>query len=231
MRQPYTSSVASLAIFDLAGTLIDPIPGLISSHRFALSEVGDDFDQLVEEQTELSVEHLVRLPAPSVYERLDIPDGVRSQAVQHFQQRQVIDVWLEAQLLPGVDDLLLALLDEGWLLAVGTSQLQRIAERTIDTLGIANRFTFVAGNVAPRTRRPLDMVVSRHISTITPPPDGIAVIGDRAQDVTLAKALEATAIGAAWGFGTIEELIAANADAIAVTPQDAMTLLLGDEVS
>lgn len=226
MRQPYTSCVASLAIFDLAGTLIDPVPGLITSHRHALSEVGCDFDELVEAHTELSAEHLVRAPAPSVYERLGVASDIQGQAVQAFQQRQVIDTWLEAVLFPGVDELLLTLLDGGWMLAVGTPQLQRIADRTMDQIGISNRFEFVAGNVAPRTRRPLEMVIASHLDSIAPPPEGIAVIGDRARDVQVAKALEATAIGAAWGFGSIDELMAANADAIAVTPEDVTELLL-----
>ena len=221
-------AVASLAIFDLAGTLTDPVPGLLASHRYALSEVGHDFDELVTSQTNVSAEQLVRAPAPSVYERLEVTPEVREQAVQNFKQRHAIAGWVEAQLLPGIDDLLLALDKGGWTLAVGTHQLQGIAERTIEQLGISERFEFVAGIEAPRTKRPPEMVIASRLTAMSTPPDGIAVVGDRAENMLIAKALEATAIGAGWGFGSIDELMAANADAIAVTPEDVAELLLGE---
>ncbi len=54
------------------------------------------------------------------------------------------------------------------------------------------------------------------------------MIGDRHHDIDAARALQMTSIGVAWGFGTIDELIAADAHQIAMTPNDVKDALLGE---
>jgi len=58
-------------------------------------------------------------------------------------------------------------------------------------------------------------------------PSGVAMVGDRRHDIDAARSLQMTGIGAAWGFGSIDELIAADAHAIAMTPADVAEFLLG----
>lgn len=53
-----------------------------------------------------------------------------------------------------------------------------------------------------------------------------AMIGDRHFDIEGARANGVRAIGAGWGFGSREELIAAGADQIAVDPVALTELLL-----
>ncbi len=53
-----------------------------------------------------------------------------------------------------------------------------------------------------------------------------AMIGDREFDMIGARTVGVTAIGALWGYGEREELVAARADALAATPQEAAEIAL-----
>jgi len=53
------------------------------------------------------------------------------------------------------------------------------------------------------------------------------MVGDRHHDIDAARALGMTSIGVAWGFGTLDELIGANAHQVAMTPGDVRDALLG----
>jgi phosphoglycolate phosphatase len=52
------------------------------------------------------------------------------------------------------------------------------------------------------------------------------VIGDAVYDMQMAKAAGATAIGVAWGYADIEDLLASGADAIAHHPNDLLSHIL-----
>ena len=125
------------------------------------------------------------------------------------------------------DRLLTSLASAGWQIALATNQLEAMATRVLGRLEIADRFIAVAGSDQKRTRTTKIQIIEYLLTTLDSPPEGIVVVGDRGTDVEAAKMLRATSIGAAWGFGSIEELIAANADAIAVQPADVTELLLG----
>ena len=219
--------MASLALFDLDGTLTDPVPGLITCHRHALEQIDLDFDKLVEKQPRAETSELVRIPAPDLYELLGVAPDEAADAAQHFRQHRVVAGWLEDVLYPGIDDLLSQLTSAGWRIAVATNQLEPLAIRILERLEIAERFEVIVGSDTDRTRTNKSEIISHVVASLTTESEGTAVIADRAADVAAAKSIQMTAIGAAWGFGSIEELMGADADAIAVTPADVAELLLG----
>jgi phosphoglycolate phosphatase len=51
------------------------------------------------------------------------------------------------------------------------------------------------------------------------------MLGDRLHDIEAAKANAIRSIGALWGYGGLDELEAAGADAVAATPGDVVKLL------
>ncbi|MGV1757473.1 HAD-IA family hydrolase [Rhizobium sp. P44RR-XXIV] len=57
-------------------------------------------------------------------------------------------------------------------------------------------------------------------------PHDTIVIGDAVYDMQMAKAAGATAIGVSWGYASVEELLAAGADAIAHHPNDLLSHIL-----
>ena len=218
--------MSAIALFDLDGTLTDPIPALISCHRWALEQVELDFDKLIDERSESDLAELVRLPVAEVHKSLDVPEAVASRAANIFRERRPIAGFLEDQLYPGVADLLADLGKKGWRLGVATNQFEPVVERTLERLGIADLFEIVVGSDVARTRVIKTRVLSHVESNLEDPPEGFVVVADRGSDMEAARELEMTSIGAAWGFGSIDELIAANADAVAIKPSDVSELLV-----
>ena len=98
----------------------------------------------------------------------------------------------------------------------------------IDRVELGNHVDVVVGSSPKQSRTKKRDVISHAIATLDRPTAGVAVIGDRRQDIEAAKSLGMTAIGAGWGFGAVDELMAANADAVALTPEDIPDILLGD---
>ena len=49
------------------------------------------------------------------------------------------------------------------------------------------------------------------------------VVGDAIYDMQMAKAAGAKAIGVSWGYASVDDLIAAGADAIAYHPNDVLS--------
>lgn len=223
---PADPDAAPLALFDLDGTLTDPVPGLLGCHRFALEQVNLDFDHLVE-NTGADVDELIRLPVAEVHKILGVPEAALARATTAYQERRPF-AGLEDELYPGIDVLLTSLANAGWRIGIATNQLEPMVEQMLSRLGIADAFVAVAGSDLKRTRTNKVQVITHLLAELDTTPSGIAVIADRGTDMDAAKALQATSIGAAWGFGSIEELIGANADAIAMTPADVTELLVGD---
>ena len=226
---PVDPEAAPLALFDLDGTLTDPVPGLLGCHRFALEQVNLDFDQLAE-TAGVDTTELVRLPIAEAHSALGVPKDAAADAEKAYRERRPF-AGLEDQLYPGIDVLLASLSGAGWRIGIATNQFEPMAEKMLSRLGIADLFVSITGSDRERTRTNKVEVITHLLAEIDPAPKGIAVIGDRGTDMDAAKVLQATSIGAAWGFGSIEELIGANADAIAVTPADVSELLIGDDAS
>ncbi|WP_137134011.1 HAD-IA family hydrolase [Rhizobium sp. FKY42] len=114
------------------------------------------------------------------------------------------------------------------------------------------RDELICGAVTGKSRRGLNMIVETHrlgrLFTVSRTADecpskphpamvteccdesGIVpsrtlVIGDAIYDMQMAKAAGATAIGVAWGYASVADLLSAGADVIARTPDDLLRLI------
>lgn len=218
---PADPDARPLALFDLDGTLTNPADGILSCHRWALAELDIEFDPSVDTST------LIGPPAEEAHALLGVPADRIAESTALYRERFAIAGWLDDTLYDGVADLLGELKAAGWVLGVATMKIEQFAQRILERVGVADHFDVIAGSDTKRTRKTKQAIISHALATLDQPNSGVAMIGDRRHDVEAAKSLQMTAIGAGWGFGTIDELIAANADAVALTPNDVKEALLG----
>lgn len=212
-----------LALFDLDGTLTDPADGIVACHRWALAEAGYPLDPAIDTRS------MIGPPAEELYATLGVPDDEIAAATQLYRERFAIAGWLEDTLYDGIADLLVALTGAGWLLGVATMKLEPFAIRVLDRVGVADAFDVIAGSDVARTRVTKRAVIEHALAALDRSTSGVVMIGDRHHDIDAARALQMTSIGVAWGFGSIEELIGADAHQIAMTPQDVAEALLGGD--
>jgi phosphoglycolate phosphatase len=126
-----------------------------------------------------------------------------------------------------VPELVAALAERGVVLGIATSKSIEVAEPVLDALGLRARFAVVEGTPVDDLGTDKATVVARALARLRAlgAPRPAALVGDRAHDVAGAHAHGLRALGALWGYGGRQELVAAGADALLQRPGDLLGLL------
>ena len=131
---------------------------------------------------------------------------------------------VQEPLFEGVLDLLDALEEDGWLLAVATGKSDRGLRLCLESHGIHARF--ISLQTADRhPSKPHPSMVLQAIADAGAAPQTSFVVGDTSFDMAMAAAAGAAPIGAAWGYHEPEELIEAGAVAVAERPGEVLALV------
>ena len=210
------------AIFDLDGTLTDSAPGITASIAYALDRHG------VPRPAPARLARCVGPPLRETFADLaGSDDPVRIAAlISAYRERFATVGLFENAVYPGVGQLLADLRQAGLALAVATAKPGVYARRILRHFGLADAFTAVVGSYLDGRRSDKPALVGEALRRLGRPGASAAVIGDRRQDVSGAKAWGAAAVGALWGYGGAEELTAAGADCLCADPDAVRRFLL-----
>ncbi len=213
----------SHVLFDLDGTLTDSAPGIVGCLRQALAAEGVDLP---------AEEILLRAIGPPF--ELGLPDiGVPPERVlaviAHYREHYEHVGLFENRLYDGVVEMLDALGAAGVFLALATAKPEPTARRIVEHFGLADRFAVLAGATYEGLpgRRTKTEVVAYALDQlgVTGGPD-VVMVGDRDHDVLAAREFGLVSIGVRWGYGSVDELTSAGADALAADPAEVIALLL-----
>jgi len=131
---------------------------------------------------------------------------------------------VEEPLFDGVLELLDALEEVGWLLAVATGKSDRGLRHCLEQHGIHARF--VSLQTADRhPSKPHPSMVEQAIADAGATAATTVVVGDTSFDMAMAVAAGASGIGAGWGYHEPEELVAAGAVGVADEPLAVLDLI------
>jgi phosphoglycolate phosphatase len=201
-------------LFDLDGTLVDSTPGIWASIRVAAAELG------LPEPTPGQLRSMVGPPLEEGFTGAFglAPDDV-ARAVAAYRAHYTAGAMFDAEVYPGIRDLLTGLRADGATLVVATSKPEPFAVRILEHTGLLPDFAGVHGATLDGAVRHKDQVVG---AALAAHPDGVrpVLIGDRSHDVLGAAAHGLPCIGAGWGPAPPGELAAAGAAAVAATPAE-----------
>jgi phosphoglycolate phosphatase len=195
--------------FDLDGTLSDPKPGITGSIQYALAQMGrpaPDGDDLV-----WCIGPSLRVSFKTLLETEDAT--LAEQALSHYRRRFSDDGWMfKNTLYAGIPDLLRKLKNDGWRLFVVTAKPQVYAEQIVGYFGLKGYFDAIYGPdlngyLAHKSDLLSHVVVVENLDT-----SHAIMIGDRRHDIEAARHCGVYAIGVTYGYGSREELLAANCD-------------------
>jgi phosphoglycolate phosphatase len=212
-----------LAIFDCDGTLVDSGATIYAAlaEAFALNGL-----QLPPPEVSRRVIGLSLIEAMAALLPGSSDDDHRRLAEDYklaFQQMRRAGR-VEEPLFDGVLDLLDALEDDGWLLAVATGKSDRGLAHCLEQHGIHARF--VSLQTADRhPSKPHPSMVEQAIADAGAAPATSIVVGDTSFDMAMGAAAGAVPIGAAWGYHEAQELIDAGALAVASHPREVLALV------
>lgn len=209
-------------LFDLDGTLTDPMLGITRSVQYALHHFGIEVDDL---------RTLCRFIGPPLKESfrdfygMDDEQATRAVALtrEYFAPRGIF----ENRLYEGIPELLTELQAAGCMLAMATSKPEPFARQIAEHFHLADRFTLIGGATMDGTRTAKRDVVRYVLGALdVEDPTAAVMIGDRRYDIEGAAAEGIASIGVLWGYGSREELAAAGAGQIVGTIPELRALLL-----
>jgi phosphoglycolate phosphatase len=206
--------------FDLDGTLTDPKPGITGSIQYALGKLG----RPVPSQHELA--WCIGPPLRASFVTLLGGEDHADRAVTLYRER-FGDVGLfENSVYPEIEPVLAKLSQSGFRMFVATSKPHVFARRIIDHFDLAHHFEHVFGSELDGTRVHKADLLSFALEQTGVDASRSLMIGDRSHDVLGAKANGMDAIGVTYGYGSREELIAAGARHLCVSPRAILDVIL-----
>lgn len=210
----------ALILFDLDGTLIDSEIGIVTSIEYALGKLGAALPSREVLRTWIGPPLRATFPLALG----DDADAVE-RAVALYRERFSAIGWREHTVYPGIEDVVETLAARGATLAVVTSKVDLYAAKIVTSLPFGARFAGVYAAGADSRLSEKSQLIARALSDFGTPAAETTMIGDRHFDIEGARANGVRAIGVSWGFGSVEELEAAGADAIVQSPSLLLSVL------
>ena len=215
----------SKIIFDLDGTITEPVEGITNALIYALGK----FHIQVEERSSL-----FKFIGPPLIESFreiyGFDDEKAKQAVAYYREYYSDRGLIENEIMPGMDNALMRLRDVGLKLFVATSKPEIYAKKILDNLGLLQYFDVVAGALLDGSRDKKELVIQYLLDNIIKSPDDLSqciMVGDRRFDIEGAISCKLDNLGVTFGYGTKEELINAGAMYVADTPDEMVAIILG----
>jgi phosphoglycolate phosphatase len=190
--------------FDLDGTLVDSAPDLLDTLNLVLRESGfaplaaADARGMFGGGARVMIErglsfHGVR-PSESDMNRL------QARFLEHYEDH-LADRSLP---FPGATEVLDALAARNAYLVVVTNKFERFARKLLASLGLADRFSVIAGPDTFGVRKPDPAHLLRAVERAGGDPTASIMVGDSVVDVATARAARVPVIAVSFGYRSVE---------------------------
>ncbi len=209
-------------LWDLDGTLTDPMVGITKSVQYALQCQG-----IVQEDLRELCSFIGPPLADTFRELYHFSELQIREAVRKYRERFSIVGWRENVVYPGIPELLKQLCENGKCMMVATSKPEEFARQILEYFQLADYFTFIGGATLDGVRSRKEEVIAYVLDA-----NGISclseavMIGDRKYDIYGGRQCGLDTIGVGYGYGSLQELEEAGADAVVETIADLKHLLL-----
>ena len=208
-------------LFDLDGTLTDPMIGITKSVRYALNRFGIEVN---------SLEELIPFIGPPLKKSFEnfygFTESDAEKAVEIYREYFSTTGLFENKVYEGISELLSALKGENKRLFVATSKPTVFAKQILEHFSLAEYFEDICGSFLSGERVEKIDVIRHVLKEHHIDPDDAVMVGDRRFDIDSSKALGLLTVGVLYGYGSEEEIKKAAPDKIANRVCDLAALLL-----
>ena len=197
------------AIFDLDGTLLDTLADIGTGANLALSRFGLPTHPVRAYRDYIGhgIRTLLRQAMPE-----QIDDEIRNQVIEFYLEYYPENCTVHTAYYPGVRELLKALEEKGFYLAVISNKTERTALKITDHYFADVPWKFVRGNNGQRPLKPALEAGYLALEALNVKPEEILYVGDGDTDMEFASKLGFIAAGVTWGYRDPDQLLAAGAD-------------------
>ena len=205
-------------LFDLDGTLTDSGEGIINCALKALEHFGLPLP------TREQMRSFVGPPLTGSFIRMGVPADRTQEAISVYRSHYMVTGIYQNKVYPGIPQLLQALVDQGHSLYVATSKPEFMTNQILEGFGLTKYFTRICGASSDTQRNTKEDVIAYLLSQPCDFTDPI-MIGDTIFDVQGAAYHGIPTIAVTWGYGNVEDMIAAGAIATAANTQELLNLI------
>jgi AHBA synthesis associated protein len=202
-------------VFDLDGVLVDSFGVMRQAFEAAYAEVvGDGAAPFAEYNR-----HLGRY-FPDIMRIMGLPLAMEEPFVREsYRLAHLVRVF------PGVREVLTALRENGFGLAVATGKSGPRARSLLERLELLRLFDHVLGSDEVAHPKPAPDIVRRAMSLLDARAEETIMIGDAVTDLQSARGAGVTAVAALWGETDEAALLAAGPDVTLRKPEDLLEWL------
>lgn len=211
-------------LFDLDGTLTDPVEGITRSVQYALSRMD-----IVENDRDALIAFIGPPLKESFMARYDLSDPEADKAVHYYREYFSVKGLFENKKFDEMERILTKLALPGKKLFVATSKPTVFAVRIAEWFNLSRYFIEIVGSELDGRRTRKEDVIRYIFARHGLEKKRTIMIGDRACDVQGARHNGIAAIGVGFGFGSREELETASPDFYVHTADDLGLLIFGNE--
>lgn len=197
-------------LFDLDGTVTDPLDSITGGVAYALEKFGI---------IETDLNKLKPFVGPPLFDSFQefygfTPEQAR-EATKYHREEFVKTGLYQNRLYEGMDKLLRELKEKGVRVMLATSKPVEFATTILELAGVKESFDFIGGNDLKESR-PKKELVLQYVLENNPgiTAENTLMIGDRKFDVVGAHAFGLKCVGVLYGYGSREELETYGADYI-----------------
>lgn len=207
-------------LFDLDGTLVDSYKGVSHCFRYSLGCLGTE----VPEDEDLG--WIIGPPLRFSYERYGYKGEDVEFLLAKYRELYNVEGVHENTMYDGVPEMLQSLSDLGLKMALASCKPTKACETVLSDFGIEKYFCEVVGASLDRSRSSKAAVIHDVLTRLDiESKSEVLMIGDRFYDIDGAHENKIPAMGAAWGYGSVPELMGCDADFIAGAPSDAAGII------
>ena len=208
-------------LFDLDGTLTDPVEGITRSICYALERMNarpparDELLQHIGPPLRDTFSLILRTTEQAAIER----------AVELYRERFAATGMFENVVYDGVPEMLAQIRASSKRLFLATSKMRGFTLKILDHFHLSAYFDGVYGSEPDGTLGEKADLIRHVLMSERLRPEETVMVGDRKYDVAGARTNGCLAAGVTYGYGSVEELTEAEADFLCHNPQSVADLL------
>lgn len=210
-----------IILFDLDGTLTDPMIGITTSVQYALGKMG-----IVEEDLTQLTPFIGPPLIASFKEFYHMDDAEAKQAIVYYREYFAAGGMYENLVYAGMVNLLEELTKQGKTMFVATSKPTVFSIKILEHFGLLHFFKEVIGSELDGSRDEKSQVIEFVLSKIEDlDRSKIIMVGDRKYDILGAQENGIAVIGVSYGYGSQAELQEAKPNYIVNTVSELQEIL------